>query len=699
MDLFGVLRTLYTHRHKPGSGSVTVYLMRKSDNAILASTSVNVVVKDYNLQNIAFGFDNYSCKSGISQRICEYMYGKGRTADNLYNAKKGAGGVCFGMAAGAGLIDVRTNSPYVSDFSPAASRISDLEKRDYNRTLGLSLTDYIEAVHLSQYASTMREKGGLNDLVSTVKSETDAGRPVVISIHGRYNGKAAGHAVLAYGYREVSDTEFEIKVYDSNWVNSKTDMTPSTLTVKKLLSILPYTSWRYKLFKNSDLYWGTGEKYEDISFIPYSTYFSVWNNHGHLSAPGYNLLSVKDANFSVYNFDGELVAKYEDGVLTQKADDVMEVLQTGLMPDGDIGEQVNLLYVPVDLYTVRDDSADTPIEVYLSHEQLSVQIITDADEFDLCADDESDFANAILTPNEGTAFSVTLGSCRPDTPEETTVEGIGTGEPISMSMENGQLSILGAECAELSMMNFDEEYALSVSASEGGSVTHDGSDTVVEGSNVRCRIVPDEGYSLYAVYVDGEDIGAVSECYFENVQANHTVYAQFVRNINACTVELSCSEFIYDGTAHQPAVTVTDASGVTLTEGLDYELTFSDNTQVGTAIAYVTALDSSNYIGVQTVTFQIVSDQTGIRQAVYSPEDNAVRISLVDCQPTFVMVASYDGEQAVSIELLRVDENIDVVELPLRCSPVKNDLQLRAFVLDENMIPVCESMEILLPED
>ena len=70
------------------------------------------------------------------------------------------------------------------------------------------------------------------------------------------------------------------------------------------------------------------------------------------------------------------------------------------------------------------------------------------------------------------------------------------------------------------------------------------------------------------------------------------------------TLTLNPETFIYDGTAKQPAVTVKDGSAV-LTEGTDYTVAYTDNTNVGTATVTVTG--KGNYSGTKTAQFTITS--------------------------------------------------------------------------------------------
>ena len=72
--------------------------------------------------------------------------------------------------------------------------------------------------------------------------------------------------------------------------------------------------------------------------------------------------------------------------------------------------------------------------------------------------------------------------------------------------------------------------------------------------------------------------------------------------VNTFVVTLEANEYTYDGTAHKPGATVM-MNDRTLTEGTDYTLTYSNNTNAGTAT--VTVKGVGDYTGEQVKTFLI----------------------------------------------------------------------------------------------
>ena len=83
--------------------------------------------------------------------------------------------------------------------------------------------------------------------------------------------------------------------------------------------------------------------------------------------------------------------------------------------------------------------------------------------------------------------------------------------------------------------------------------------------------------------------------------------------LSSCKLELSDSIYMYDGVEKKPEVTVV-YNGVTLTEGIDYILRYTDNINPGTAAVTIEAIETSNCTG-------SVQKKFVIRPAL---EDNAV---------------------------------------------------------------------------
>lgn len=685
-----------------GSGTVTVYLKRSGTDEILDYKSVSVTVKGKSLESVGFGFQNYSNPGlkvfdyvvvpGIDRWICELMYGETATAEAVYRANMGKRGCCFGFATASGLIDVTSNTISVGSFHSGESLISRLVKSDRNASLGLTVTDFIEAMHISQCSTELRNgnKSDLDQLVAEVKNQVDNGRPVKIGVRGTYQNGEAGHAILAYDYEQTNSTTFSIKIYDSNYVLSPKQMTSTVLTVTRPYAGASYNSWSYPF--TSSVTWGTGNQAASINFVTYDTYFSVWNRRGSLSVSGYNLVAARDNDFRMYSFDGALAVQYVDGVLTAKADNVYEIsIENGFLEEG-AGSNLHMLYVPIDLYTVKDDSDDSPIDVIIADQELLLQVQTDAPEFDLCADDEPNIANAIMTPPEGTEYSVSLCSFADGERQETKLEDVGMGEPISIALENGELSVMGAGSSALSVMNYDAEYSLSAFAGEGGTISPEGQQLLTEGSNQYYAITPNEGYLIKSVFVDGEDMGPITEYCFENIQSSHSIAAEFYRSMSDCQVTLSQTEYFCNGTERRPEVAVQDAFGNTLVENEDYVVSFADNVEVGLATVFVTAVRGGAYYGVQTAAFEIRRGPE-LEDASYSASNQTVCLTISDPVPASIVISAYDeSDKLLAVRTAAYDAQDNRIEVEFSGEQFPERFYFKAFLLDpqNGWTPFCE---------
>ncbi|MGB9794689.1 copper amine oxidase N-terminal domain-containing protein [Caldisericum exile] len=70
-------------------------------------------------------------------------------------------------------------------------------------------------------------------------------------------------------------------------------------------------------------------------------------------------------------------------------------------------------------------------------------------------------------------------------------------------------------------------YNITVSVSQGGSVSPSGSVSVIPGNPQTFTITPNTGYKIKDVKVDGVSVGAVSSYTFENITKDHTIEAIF----------------------------------------------------------------------------------------------------------------------------------------------------------------------------
>ncbi|MGI6730372.1 MAG: S-layer homology domain-containing protein [Anaerovoracaceae bacterium] len=72
-------------------------------------------------------------------------------------------------------------------------------------------------------------------------------------------------------------------------------------------------------------------------------------------------------------------------------------------------------------------------------------------------------------------------------------------------------------------------YMIKASAGTGGSISSAGGASYREGQDKGFTVMPDEGYIIWDVLVDGLSVGPVSEYEFENIKKRHTIEAVFAK--------------------------------------------------------------------------------------------------------------------------------------------------------------------------
>lgn len=141
--------------------------------------------------------------------------------------------------------------------------------------------------------------------------------PEWICLYGMYKGKYAGHSVLCFGYDQPNSTSMNLLIYDSNYSTSPNDMQQTFFQVTRPSSTSAYNRWTYNLTSNTE--WGSNHFPSCLEYVRYNTFLNVWSNRGRLNSSGLNLISSTEDTFSLYNFDGELAIRYEDGMVAEKA--------------------------------------------------------------------------------------------------------------------------------------------------------------------------------------------------------------------------------------------------------------------------------------------------------------------------------------------------------------------------------------------
>ncbi len=79
------------------------------------------------------------------------------------------------------------------------------------------------------------------------------------------------------------------------------------------------------------------------------------------------------------------------------------------------------------------------------------------------------------------------------------------------------------------LKQYSQVYPISATAGEGGTISPAGRSEVQYKRNLTYTITPDEGYAIEAVWVDGENLGAIDTYTFKQVKGAHTIKVDFVK--------------------------------------------------------------------------------------------------------------------------------------------------------------------------
>ena len=91
------------------------------------------------------------------------------------------------------------------------------------------------------------------------------------------------------------------------------------------------------------------------------------------------------------------------------------------------------------------------------------------------------------------------------------------------------ITLLMNGCTALCPSPTPSIYTITATYGTGGSIDPEGEISLVEGTNQLFTIIPDEGFEIDNVLINGTSVGAVSAYTFTDIQQNHTIEASFVQ--------------------------------------------------------------------------------------------------------------------------------------------------------------------------
>ena len=501
-------------------------------------------VSPLSLDQLSYSFGNTSesfgarAKYSIGLPIFRLIFGKTTKATkwydfNLTTTGEKWKGNCAGFAGSAAILNDTSSGISVADFKAAATSIAGLEVGDKaSRLDGISVGELIESLQITQYTQLFIEENAknlistglhlktgaktLNSLYRTVKTETNAGRPVLLAL--RQGG--LGHAVLAYKVEDASDSESTVFLYDSNYPRQE-----RKLTLKKDAGG-DFMSWSYEIGGNHGV-WGTNTTSSSISFVPYSVIKEVWKTRGNL-AENQNTVSINSGSVAIYSsLDKQKpVATLTQGNLSTVNEDiyVVEPLSLEQPETNDV-----MLSMPIDVYTFKNlDSSVKEFGVSVTDNNLAAQVSTTADGVTLAVDDSCNLNAVYIDAAENDLYSVTLNSSFSYDDDNIVVSGKGSGDTMEVSQTKGNINISNCQITSISIDGQEmNKYQIKATAGTGGKITPEGETVVMKGETVSYKIEASAGYEISDVLVDNKSVGMVTSYTFKDIKADHTINALF----------------------------------------------------------------------------------------------------------------------------------------------------------------------------
>ena len=363
----------------------------------------------------------------------ELLFGSKRA--KVFQEADGAwGGNCYGMSSSSSMMSTNGSGILASGFNAGAGRPRALGNRDFNASIGLDLTAFIEVMQVSQhddsYGQAFYDNAGAQRVLDYVREQTAAGHPVVVCVFSTPSG-GGGHAILAYGVERSSDGGWQILVYDNNWPEHGRAIHVSTDSSGKA------TGWSYELWQGMTYYNGR------LVYVPYETYVDVWNGRNASRTGGTtNVLSTNSRDFELYDATGNLMAVVEDGVLQEGASESVWQHHTMRATETNVDDELDvLLTLPNGLCRVENkDASVDKLEASVSDQEQVASVKTVADSVELVVDDTTASTVATLAPGSG-AYEIRLESALPQAKGKEVVEVTGTltGAGASVGMAGGAL--------------------------------------------------------------------------------------------------------------------------------------------------------------------------------------------------------------------------------------------------------------------
>lgn len=517
-----------------------------SDCAVYSYTVLPVYTTDtfgYSFGNAAKSFGYTDTQPNLRNYCIPYssvelLFGPSVKGKSVYvsMARNRWTGNCCGMASTSALMYYPGSGTSAASFGQQNTHA--LSIQDTAAAYGnLQVRTFIEAMQVSQkteqfaeaynrnmrYNEDLKNGKDLEDLREMVSRHLAEGKNDLIAVLQRQMG---GHALLAYALEPASQDEYHLYVYDCNYPNDN----DRYITLRRDASGA-LTEWSYEIGFSYGT-WGTGTDGSKISYVPYDTIQEIWNRRGKLYDDRLTL-TVDSDNVSVYDLRGEEIGQFTDGRFHTARSDVYEVPEINLGAE----QTSRSVYLPEDYYILENKNGGQ-LSASVVGDTLGASVSTDAS--NICFGmNEALSVNEVSIENAGTdtQFTISLDSSKKTGNQETvfknvTISGTGNGDTLHLSDTAGSLALSNCNLGSYQIDGVEQlKYTVTASAGVGGRISPSGDVSVSAGTSKTFTIIPEPGYRIKQILVDGVYVGTEDTFTFDSISKGHTIRALFEPSI------------------------------------------------------------------------------------------------------------------------------------------------------------------------
>lgn len=399
------------------------------------------------LQDLTYSFGNTHRSFGYAEDFqiplarYQFLFGDNTLASALYykqKVKNGLwGGNCYGMSSTATMFNSKTSQTSTFDFNETAFTVSALSVDDSSTKHEVSVREYLEAMQISQQVAIIQKdyiknKNQLEAMCGNLVASKDSDQLPIVALFG----PEGGHAVVGYDLQKVGETESRLFVYDCNFPDAERYIRLTTNAEGQ------YVGWGYNLNDRYD--WGSHTEGCWISYIPYKDFEYCWLHRGDgkaLSQDEVNILTTNSHNFEVHNVLGEAVCRVINGEMTSYNPDIFEMITAETISSDVRTKDEFSIVLPKNMYTIVNlDNTIPEFELSMVNMELGATATTTSEAITFGVDDEYNLNIVSVQTKENDTFALTLLSSMDNGYSNISLEGIGDGQEIMISEDEGKLT-------------------------------------------------------------------------------------------------------------------------------------------------------------------------------------------------------------------------------------------------------------------